>query len=107
MIGVDIVDIQRFKIQNIDRYVRKFLSDEEKAVLKSKNQQQQLSYIARCFCAKEAYLKALGSGINQDLNSISVVNDLNGRPYFKNNPKAMLSISHEKHYCIAFVIIER
>ena len=33
------------------------------------------------------------------------MNDKTGRPYFTNDDKALLSISHEKEYAIAFVVV--
>ena len=63
-------------------------------------------YLGGRFAAKEAYLKANGLGLGgMRFNEIEVLNSKSGAPYL-NDPKAKISISHEKDYVIAFVVIE-
>ena len=78
------------------------------------------SYAAR-FAAKEAFAKALGTGLGSDVSlcEIEVVNDLaSGKPsiWLSGKTQALftaqgftqieLSISHEADYAVAFVIIQ-
>ncbi len=73
------------------------------------------------FAAKEAFCKALGTGFTGlELGDFFVKNDESGKPYFElgektdkivrervgENYKIHLSISHEKEFAIAFVVIE-
>ena len=77
---------------------------------------------AKRFAAKEAFSKALGTGISKGIkfNEIVILNQKNGKPYIKllNNTKLIvekllkkkkykisLSISDESNYAVAFVTI--
>ena len=121
--GVDIVDNSRIKksILNNSFLNRVFTNDE---ILISKNMKNKSSYFAKRFAAKEAFVKSLGTGFRNGLNfkDISVINDKLGKPSFliSNKIKNMikkrfkvskfkffLSISDEKKYSIAFVILQK
>ncbi|MEM3126556.1 MAG: 4'-phosphopantetheinyl transferase superfamily protein [Candidatus Woesearchaeota archaeon] len=93
--GVDIVYIP--KVEKILR---------NKQVLSRMFHKSELSpftaeHLAGIIAAKEAYMKAIGKKINW--LSIEVKKKSN-KPYFANK-KSLLSISHEKDYAIAFVVI--
>ena len=76
---------------------------------------------AKRFAAKEAFSKALGTGISNGINfnEIVVANKKNGKPFiklrgktlklikkkFKKKPKIAVSLSDEKKYAVAFVTI--
>lgn len=60
---------------------------------------------AGIFAAKEAYLKALGTGINIKLNNIEIRHNEKGRPYINSVENCDLSISHDGDYAIATVIM--
>lgn len=114
-IGVDIAKNSRFKswLTNEKKILRFFHKSE---IDFSKLTVQML---ASRFAAKEAFVKALGLGFeNIELQSIAVLKDEKGKPYFflegeaKNALERLggksvhLSLSHEKEYAIAFVVIE-
>ena len=122
-IGVDIVENSRIKklILNNSLLNRVFTNEE---ILISKNMKNKSSYFAKRFAAKEAFVKALGTGFRNGFNfkDISVINDKFGKPSFfitkkiKNIIKKkfkinsfnfFLSISDEKKYSIAFVIFQK
>ena len=76
---------------------------------------------AKRFAAKEAFSKAVGTGISKGINfnEIIVMNERNGKPFiklkgetmrsikkkFKKKLKISLSLSDEKKYAVAFVTI--
>jgi holo-[acyl-carrier protein] synthase len=122
-IGVDIVDINRIK-EKIDSdsgfkdYV--FSVNEINACDKKSNRYE--SYAAR-FAAKEAFLKAIGTGIDFrfELHQLEVHNNESGKPYFilssiieeqlsalpGGMPEIHLSMSHSSQQAIAFVVFNK
>ena len=121
--GVDIVENSRIKKSILNKsFLYRIFTNEE--ILISKNIKNKSSYFAKRFAAKEAFAKSLGTGFRNDFNfkDISVVNDKLGKPSFFINKKIknmikkkfktssfnfFLSISDEKKYSIAFVILEK
>ena len=122
-IGVDIVENSRLKklIKNKKFLQRIFTKLEQKRSNKLKNK---INYFSKRFAAKEAFSKATGLGISKYLNfkDIEIMNDKSGKPLINLNKsssyylqkkfkvksfKTNLSISDEKKYSIAYVIIEK
>ena len=122
-VGVDIVENLRIKklLKNKKFISRIFTSSE---ILTSKKTKNKISYYAKRFTAKEAFVKAIGVGFRDNLNfiDISIANDKLGKPYFiiTNKIKKIiksqfnvtkfnffLSISDEKKYSIAYVILQK
>lgn len=120
--GIDICEIGRVK-ESLEKYGEKFaakiLHPNELNTLKAHRLAER--FLAKRFAAKEAFAKALGTGIAQGvtLPAIEVSNDELGKPYILlhgNSAKVCdekfanchihLSISDEKHYAVAQVIIE-
>lgn len=124
-IGVDLLNIERveklyLKFEN--RLANKILSSEElNGYKKSKDK---VNFLAKKFCAKEAFSKALGTGIGRGLNfsDITISNDILGKPIiflsdnafsfletlFKKDIKNLqfdLSITDQKPYVNSFAII--
>lgn len=99
-IGTDIV-----KISRIEKSIEKssFLSSvfTENEIAYSKKSES----FAGIFAAKEAYLKALGTGINCRLNTIEILHNSKGKPYINGVQKSDLSISHDGDYAVATVIL--
>lgn len=106
-IGVDIIDLDRLDVEN-KYFVERILTVNEYAVFSSmKSYQRKLEYLGGRFAAKEAYLKAKHVGLGAiGFHDIEILNDKDGCPYL-NDKNAQISISHEKKYAIAFVIIEK
>ncbi len=115
-IGCDIVKISRIERlleKNGEKFLNKIFSEEE-LDLAPIEPTQYVAYLAKRFSAKEAFAKALGTGIGEEIsfNRISVLNDEKGRPYIKvderySKLKIHLSISDERTYAIAYVVLER
>lgn len=105
-IGVDIVDLERLNLDNTHFVERVLTIREYKVFSHLKNRQRQLEYLGGRFAAKEAYLKAKHRGIGDiSFQDIEILNHEDGSPYL-NDCHAHISISHEKKYAIAFVMIE-
>ena len=118
-IGVDIINVQRMKRWRLvpgllERY---FHPDELTAAL-SRGGRADLSLAAR-FAAKEAFGKALGTGLEGlVLKDIMVANTRNGRPEIKVFGTALaalnksganrvhLSLTHEQDNAVAMVVME-
>jgi len=120
-VGTDIVDIDRVKeilSKNRDGFVKRVLSKHEQALFA--NKAESAAYFAKRFAAKEAFAKALGTGIGKTVSfqDLTVRNNENGKPHFipseklrqylveKNIKQAHLSISDESQSAIAFVVLE-
>lgn len=118
-IGTDIVKISRLNswIEN-QNLINRFFNEKEIVIEKSK--QYLLEHYASRFAAKEAFVKAMGTGfLNFEMKDIFVTNNDLGKPILNVEKSALeflkkrcenfnihLSLSHEKEYAIAFVIIE-
>lgn len=106
-IGVDIVDLDRLDVEN-QHFVERILSVNEYQLFKNmKSKQRQLEFLGGRFAGKEAYLKANHVGLGGiDFHDIEILNDESGCPYL-NDEHAQISITHEKKYAVAFVIVEK
>ena len=118
--GIDIVEVDRISkaINDHSRFIQKIFTPNEVEYCESRKSSIQ-SYAGR-FAAKEAFLKALGTGRTGKIKSIDieVINDDAGKPYIKLSGETLLlfkekglksiilSISHEESYAIASVILE-
>ncbi|MBO4318918.1 MAG: holo-ACP synthase [Treponema sp.] len=121
-IGCDIVCISRLQkwIKNPD-IIKRYFHPKEIAS-ESMSEQRLCEYYAVRFAAKEAFSKALGTGLRGfELSDIHVEKNINGKPdlFLENkarsvtdglcgkNSKIHLSLSHEKEYALAYVVIEK
>ena len=81
----------------------------------SDNRAMSVSYLARRFAAKEAALKALGTGITpeMDLRDVQILNDSKGKPDLHiEKPglyphRAHVTITDNHRDVVAFVILEK
>lgn len=81
-IGVDIVEVERFKtLLTSDTFFNKYFSVYEREYILSKSHPAET--MAGIFASKEAFLKALGIGIGRgiDLKDIEIKHDDMGKPY--------------------------
>lgn len=106
-IGVDIVELDRIPIEK-EHFAKKVLSKKEYQIYISKqSDKRKREYLGSRFASKEAYLKARGKGLGEiPLSQIEILTEDSGKPYFTNDKNAHISLSHEKHYAIAYVVIE-
>jgi len=122
-IGVDIVENLRIaKSLKNNLFVKRIFSDSE--ILIAQKISNKIAYYSKRFAAKEAFAKSIGTGFinNFNLKDISIVNDKLGKPSIVINEKIkkiikkqfnttsfnlFLSISDEKKYSIAYVILQK
>lgn len=116
-IGLDIVEVERIR-KDIEQYGDKFINrilNKKELESYDKRFDKDL-FLAGRFAAKEAIIKALGKFLNDrpPYTDLQVLNDNTGQPYFKlpdeilqklKNAVILLSISHEKNYAAAMVVI--
>ena len=119
-VGTDIAEVKRFEKWVRDpQMIERFFHEKEKSSAKSEAAKCQ-HYAAR-FAAKEAFSKALGTGITGfGLKDVYITNDSEGKPLLNiegaalslmkerlGECRAFVSLSHEKEYAVAFVILEK
>ncbi|MGN1203079.1 MAG: holo-ACP synthase [Eubacterium sp.] len=99
-IGTDIVRISRIeKSIKSDAFMQKVFTGKEREYCKRAE-----SY-AGIFAAKEAYFKAIGTGIKFPLTDIEILHDDKGKPFISGISNCDVSISHDGEYAIATVIV--
>lgn len=113
--GIDLVEISRIRnsLRNPRFLTRVFSSDEQEFLLAKKDM---AASAAANFAAKEAFSKALGTGVRRfELAEVSVLRDDLGAPYLKLEGKAKeiaqkqnlcfsVSLTHTKEYASAVVV---
>jgi holo-[acyl-carrier protein] synthase len=118
LIGVDLIEVARVR-SAISRYDGRFLNriyTQEEVESCAARATRYLAYAAR-FAAKEAFFKALGTGLSGGVSwqDVAVVGDEHSRPKIAVKGKArtllgerrvQLSLSHTREYAIAVVVIE-
>jgi holo-[acyl-carrier protein] synthase len=119
--GIDLIEISRISnsIKN-KNFINRIYSKSE--IQQARSLKNKSSFFAKRFAAKEAFSKAIGTGISEGISfkEISVVNNIKGKPIIKlsgktknivlkkiKKAKVHLSLSDEKKYAIAMVIIEQ
>ena len=121
--GVDIIKNSRI---NNSLKIKGFLNRifTEKEIQQGRKLKNKINFYAKRFAAKEAFVKAIGTGFRSDINfiDIEIKNYKNGKPYISLSKKlnnflqkkfkiqkfkVFLSLSDEKDYSIAFVVIDK
>lgn len=99
-VGTDIIRISRIEKSLTNEHFKEstFTADEIAYCKRAES-------FAGLFAGKEAYLKAVGTGINRRLNMIEILHDEKGRPYLSGIPNSDISISHDGDYAVATVIL--
>ena len=120
-IGTDIAEVARFASlieRHGDGALEKILAPDERAACKFSPSPAR--FLAKRFAAKEALGKAFGTGVRDPLllPDITIAHDDLGKPNFvfaealaavfvERGLTAHLSISDERDFAVAFVILER
>jgi holo-[acyl-carrier protein] synthase len=120
-IGIDIIEVSRIRkvLEKNPAFRQRVFSETEITYCESKADPA-MSYAVR-FAAKEAFMKALGTGWNHEVSWIEIetVSPPSGPPVLRisgTTKAAMesrdilnchLSLSHEKDYSVACVVLEK
>lgn len=121
-LGCDIAEVSRFeKWVNDGDMCRRFFSEREQWTGNVKNLSPACQHYAARFAAKEAFVKALGTGFSGvELKDLWVEKTPEGKPYYAFSADlqkkiderigdkwhCFLSLSHEKKYAVAVAVIE-
>lgn len=122
--GTDIVEVERVAagLERFGpRYAARILSPAELALLAPTGGLPPAVRLAGRFAAKEAAVKALGTGFSAGigLHDVEILADAGGRPCLSFAGQALVrqrqigarslhvSISHERRYAVAVVILEK
>ncbi|WP_407275393.1 holo-ACP synthase [Halothiobacillus sp. DCM-1] len=122
-LGTDLVEIARIERawrRHGDRLLDRLLGDDERAALPDSHTPGFPAWLAKRFAAKEAAAKALGTGFRAGITlaDIQTVHTPLGAPQLKFTGAALrraqamgvtaahVSVSDERHYALAFVVLE-
>lgn len=113
-IGVDIVELDHMELTckrqaSIHEYI---LTEKELDVYHQRGPKRKLEFLAGRFAVKEAFSKAMGTGIGKKVNfqNITVLNNKKGQPIIVESPfngNVFVSISHSKRVVVAQVVLEK
>lgn len=125
-IGTDICDVRRMRAsfeRHGERFARRVLGDAEFAVWRARSMrwpERGLRYLATRFSAKEAFSKAIGTGIHQPMSwrACEILNHPSGQPYIRlhgelktwfetQGLRAHVTLTDESDYAASFVVVER
>ena len=121
--GVDIIENKRINSSLKSKvFIERIFTKNE--IIQSKKINNKINFFAKRFAAKEAFVKAIGTGFRNNINfkDIEIKNNKKGQPLISisnnlkfflrkkfniNKYKIYLSLSDEKKHSIAFVIINK
>lgn len=120
-LGIDLVEIERIRGalgRHGERFAERILAESELAEYRACA--DRVRFLARRFAAKEAVVKALGTGFRDGigLRDIAVVHDPAGRPALacsggaaaelarQGRPVLHITLTDERHYALACVVAE-
>ena len=121
-IGTDLIKITRIKnINSLEKFALKILSNNELDLFEPLSNDKNVAFISTQFAGKEAFSKALGTGISAGIRfkEIEILRDEKGKPIFTaiNSLKSFMlnlgitrthiSITDEREYAMAFAILEK
>lgn len=112
-IGIDIIELNRIGdlIDRQKKIIDRVLTPAEKDKFITLSERRKVEYLAGRFAAKEAFSKAVGTGIGEKLSfqDIEIHSDELGKPVIIKpfSEGVHLSISHSEQYAVAQVVIEK
>lgn len=113
-IGLDITELDRIaELDNkSDKFRNRVLTAKEQHYYDTLSDQRRIEFLAGRFAAKEAYSKALGTGIGPacSFQDVEILPDVKGAPvlYFRGTlVDGFVSITHTKTVAAAQVILQK
>ena len=110
--GIDIEELASIQeaVERKDSFAQRVLTAKELERFTGLKGRRKIEYLAGRWSAKEAFAKAMGTGIGKlGFQDLEVLNNERGAPYFSKSPfsgKVWLSISHTNQFVTASVILE-
>ncbi|MEJ2182235.1 MAG: holo-ACP synthase [Nitrospirota bacterium] len=119
-VGVDIIEVDRIRRSVADlgeKFLERVFTEDE--LEHCRRHRDPHPHYAGRFAAKEALVKALSTEAPISLRDVEVTNDPKGKPVFKVSKKLQilfdekgivrthLSLSHERTYAVATVVLEK
>ena len=110
--GIDIEELASIQnaVEKRKGFAQRVLTDKEMERFSSLKGRRQVEYLAGRWSAKEAFSKAMGTGIGKlGFQDLEILSNERGAPYFSKSPfsgKVWLSISHTDQFVTASVILE-
>ena len=104
-LGTDLVFLPRFQDKiNDDKFINKILSENEKNIYKAiSHDRLRLEFLAGRYACKEAYSKALGSGMGEfDFLDVEILRNDLGAPI---SQSGHFSISHDGDYLFVVCLL--
>jgi len=112
-IGLDIVELDRISevLNRNPKFINRILTEKEKEYYYRLSNKRKIEFLAGRFAAKEAFSKAIGTGIGQKVSflDIEVLYNESGKPIVIQEvitSHVHVSITHSKQFAAAQVIIE-
>ena len=116
LVGTDLVEVERIaRAVEKEHFVARVFGEEERAELTAKGFPPQSAAV--CFCAKEAFGKAMGTGLaGFSLGEVLLLHKPTGQPYLALSGRAAslaqgvqfaVSAAHTKDYATVTVVGER
>ena len=120
-IGTDLVDIERIKkIKSPSAFPNKILGDQELKKFAELKEGRNHSYLGKQFAAKEAFVKALGTGFKDPVfpKDIQILRNSLGKPEVLLSggaksyvdslgiTKSHVSLADESNHLLAFAVLE-
>jgi len=111
-IGLDIVELHRIKdmIDRQPKFPGRILTETERESFESLSDRRKVEFLSGRFAAKEAFAKAVGTGIGKELSfrDIEIEKDERGKPHIVKPAglKVHLSITHSRDFAAAQVVLE-
>lgn len=112
-IGMDIIELRRIAraLKKNERFTERILSTEENKLYEALDREgRKIEFLAGRFAAKEAFAKAIGTGIGKlAFKDIEILRAASGAPYVNvagyASEKVFISITHSEEYAAAQVIV--
>ncbi|MFC7063681.1 holo-ACP synthase [Halobacillus seohaensis] len=112
-IGIDLIELERIKqsIKRNPRFVQRILTGKEQNRYETLNSRRRIEFLAGRFAAKEAFAKAVGTGIGKlSFQDIEVLSNAEGAPQMQvTNYSSLIiwvAITHSAEHAVAQVVLE-